>query len=355
MQKSGSIIKSSPMQHKEDISSLRGELNSRITLASGIVSIAFAAVYIPLDPGPVYIYAVVSCALMILLCAAYFVYMYKNKNDSSRFGDGLFFAFYALLGLFMLPLHFFGGDMRLAVPLFMAFLMLTAPYLRMNARLVMLALYLGLNAAVSLIIGAVPLRYLYIALFAGVCFLSAGFIHSGYGLMINRLLKDAQTDALTGLMNRGTGFSRLENALAACRRLGSDFCIMMVDVDDFKKLNDCLGHTEGDSALTCIAHSISGCFCRGTDVAFRYGGEEFVIGMPTSCAEETRRAACALMDSIRGLNICCGAQGRLSVSIGAYTIPCSDKSMTAEDAIRLADDAMYEAKARGKDIAVFAP
>jgi two-component system, cell cycle response regulator len=100
-----------------------------------------------------------------------------------------------------------------------------------------------------------------------------------------RLEVVATTDALTGLLNRREADARLEAALATARESGQPISIAMVDVDNFKQVNDKYGHKAGDLILKAIAQSM-GNSLRSTDLCFRVGGDEFLILMPDTSTSE---------------------------------------------------------------------
>ena len=98
---------------------------------------------------------------------------------------------------------------------------------------------------------------------------------------------DALTDALTGGANRRAFDSELGRRFAEFKRRGTPFCLLMLDVDHFKKFNDVHGHLAGDEVLRGVARVLRET-CRGMDIVARYGGEEFAVIMPSTTIREAQ-------------------------------------------------------------------
>ncbi len=163
-----------------------------------------------------------------------------------------------------------------------------------------------------------------------------------------RLQQMAHTDDLTGLFNKRRLFEQLEIEIARGRRYGEILTCLMIDVDNFKQVNDTLGHESGDEILrqfsTLLRRSV-----RVTDFAARYGGEEFTVLLPRTDAAGGRRVAeklCAILRSHEF--VLARGQVRLTVSVGLAT--CTDfEKLDAQQVIVRADQALYQAKREGKD------
>lgn len=161
----------------------------------------------------------------------------------------------------------------------------------------------------------------------------------------------ATRDPLTSLANRDLFHDRLARALATSRRTGQRMGVLFLDLDNFKLVNDSLGHAAGDQLLRVVASIITGCL-RESDTAARLGGDEFGV-LLTSLAEEidadrlARKITHALSRPIpiHGRSVYC------SVSIGIATVPGNGDD--ADDLLRKADTAMYHAKARGRNRSEF--
>jgi diguanylate cyclase (GGDEF)-like protein len=155
----------------------------------------------------------------------------------------------------------------------------------------------------------------------------------------------ARTDDLTGLLNHGTFQDLLRRSIASHEPFG----IVMIDLDEFKSVNDSLGHQAGDRLLREIAQAILGAG-RDTDSAFRYGGDEFAVLLPHSDAHGLHTVA----ERIRAAVEAVGASGsnwvnegmRISASIGTASYPLDGD--TPEAVLLAADRACFVAKRRGR-------
>jgi diguanylate cyclase (GGDEF)-like protein len=158
------------------------------------------------------------------------------------------------------------------------------------------------------------------------------------------------TDELTGLYNRRFFFLQLEVETARTRRTGQPCVLLMVDLDDFKWLNDTFGHDVGDRVLAHVG-SVLWRNIRPTDFACRFGGDEFAVIMPASQLSDGIRVAKRIQDSLfRPESRPYPDTGRrLSGSFGlALYEPFSQ--LTVDEFFKQADLKMYEAKKAGKNI-----
>jgi diguanylate cyclase (GGDEF)-like protein len=149
----------------------------------------------------------------------------------------------------------------------------------------------------------------------------------------------ALTDDLTGLPNRRHFQEHLTAELARVGREGVPVSLLLLDVDDFKAVNDTLGHPAGDSVLVELAGVLRD-GVRLADIACRTGGEEFGVILPGTDEPEARRCAERLLESVRGA-------GDIRVSAGVATAPADGR--TVEALFQVADDRLLAAKAAGKD------
>ena len=169
-----------------------------------------------------------------------------------------------------------------------------------------------------------------------------------------RLSEQANRDPLTGLYNRRYLDSTLERELARCQREGQPLSLMLIDLDHFKLVNDTWGHPAGDEVLRQLADMLAS-RARLADVACRYGGEEFLLllpGMPLAVAQE--RAERWRQD-FAGTTVLFGELAiRATLSVGIAGYP--GHGTTAQQLIRHADQALYRAKAEGRNrVAVYDP
>ncbi len=163
-----------------------------------------------------------------------------------------------------------------------------------------------------------------------------------------RLEHQAQTDSLTGLYNHRYFHERLRSELRRVSRAHDAVSVLMLDIDDFKRVNDVHGHGAGDEVLCALANEISQTV-RGSDVVCRLGGEEFAVILP-SCDEA---AALGLAGRLTELleEIDLDPAGKVTVSIGIAQGP--KHAMNPRELIACAEAAMMTAKARGKNQIVF--
>jgi diguanylate cyclase (GGDEF)-like protein len=162
------------------------------------------------------------------------------------------------------------------------------------------------------------------------------------------LARESLRDPLTGLFNRRFMIESLEREIKRAERNQTHVSIIMADIDHFKQFNDKHGHAAGDKVLT----QMGGLFkarLRGSDVACRYGGEEFVFFLPESSAENSLKRADQLREEVKNLEIHYGGErlASLTLSMGISTYP--DQGSNAEDLLRVADVALYRAKIEGRD------
>ena len=160
-------------------------------------------------------------------------------------------------------------------------------------------------------------------------------------------IRRSTVDALTGLFNRAFVLAAVEREIARSGRSGRGFCILMMDLDDLKTVNDRYGHHLGDRLLRAVGDQIR-TGVRRIDTPARFGGDEFVV----LCPETDPTGAIILAEKIRelvgGLTIDAAGQPiRPSVSVGVVTFP--DDGATAEELLISADQAMYASKRAGKD------
>ncbi len=153
----------------------------------------------------------------------------------------------------------------------------------------------------------------------------------------------AITDGLTGLYNHAHFYQRLPEEIERAKRYSQSFAVVMMDVDNFKRFNDSRGHQAGDEMLRRVADSIrSG--LRRSDLAFRYGGDEFAAILPHANSAKARAVVSRINRCITKTlhQISDGATDNLALSAGIAHFP--DDGTTADDLVRTADAALYSAK-----------
>jgi diguanylate cyclase (GGDEF)-like protein/PAS domain S-box-containing protein len=156
----------------------------------------------------------------------------------------------------------------------------------------------------------------------------------------------AHHDGLTGLLNRGAFMERMALMLKRAERKGEMLALLFIDLDNFKRVNDSLGHLEGDQVLTTVSERLVGAL-RDSDVVGRFGGDEFVVLLTDVTNHADIKVVLEALLSV--VEVPVKADGRaLSVtpSIGVAVYP--DDGQQADELIQHADTAMYRAKARGR-------
>ncbi|AFK54397.1 PleD family two-component system response regulator [Tistrella mobilis] len=163
----------------------------------------------------------------------------------------------------------------------------------------------------------------------------------------------AATDGLTGLYNRRYLSAHLHRMFMRAGNDGRPLAVLMLDIDRFKQLNDTYGHDAGDRVLQAIADRMSR-HVRGVDLVARYGGEEFVMVLPDSDHRSAHEVAERVRAVISGQPIVIDDEGtKVTVTAslgGAQRIPADQD---ADDMLRRADQALYRAKAAGRDCFIF--
>jgi diguanylate cyclase (GGDEF)-like protein len=165
------------------------------------------------------------------------------------------------------------------------------------------------------------------------------------------LTRIAALDGLTRIANRGAFDQRLREALNEHVARGASVAVLMCDVDAFKDYNDTYGHLAGDVALTAVAGALTKVLRPGADLAARYGGEEFAILLTRCDASAAAAVAQRILEAVRALAIehrCSGVAPHVTISIGiAAVVPTATDSPA--QLLRCADEALYRAKAAGRD------
>jgi diguanylate cyclase (GGDEF)-like protein len=162
------------------------------------------------------------------------------------------------------------------------------------------------------------------------------------------LQEQAMTDPLTGLHNTRYLRELLPREMLRAKRKDSPLAAIMIDVDHFRRINDSLGHEAGDGVLKELGALFKKSI-RGSDIACRYGGEEFAIILADATSEGARRRAEDIRAAVKRLELHHGGKsiGALTVSLGVALFPYhADQATTL---LRKADEALHQAKAAGRD------
>jgi diguanylate cyclase (GGDEF)-like protein len=159
-----------------------------------------------------------------------------------------------------------------------------------------------------------------------------------------RLEHQASTDPLTGLFNHRSFHERLRSELTKASRSHDVVSVLMLDIDDFKRVNDVYGHGSGDEILRSLAETLKSAV-RTTDAVCRLGGEEFAIVMTSRDPQDAERLAHRLLEHVGSASF--EPAGRITISVGLARGP--EHAMNPRELIACAEAAMMTAKARGKN------
>jgi diguanylate cyclase (GGDEF)-like protein len=166
--------------------------------------------------------------------------------------------------------------------------------------------------------------------------------------LVQRLQHHADTDSLTEVANRRAFDAALERECAHATRYRSHFAVMLIDVDNFKMINDRGGHAMGDEVLHFVARRIADCL-RSTDLLSRYGGDEFAILLPETTLQEASEAADRIQDEMGTAAAEIGRQAtHVTLSIG-LTVCLPDDPVAPRQLMDQADQALYSAKSDGRN------
>ncbi|TAN45415.1 MAG: sensor domain-containing diguanylate cyclase [Nitrospirae bacterium] len=157
----------------------------------------------------------------------------------------------------------------------------------------------------------------------------------------------AITDELTGLYSKRHFRTSIEKRFIMYETYGEKLTLLMLDIDNFKKVNDTYGHPAGDQVLkeasNCVQLAI-----RDDDMAFRYGGEELVVILPATDEESGKVVAERIRESIESQEVDTG-EARIKVTVSIGVASCPQNALSIKDIINEADKALYEAKRTGKN------
>ncbi|MDD2502139.1 MAG: diguanylate cyclase [Geobacter sp.] len=162
------------------------------------------------------------------------------------------------------------------------------------------------------------------------------------------LLELSNTDHLTGLFNRRFLMEALDKEVQRARRKDGQVALLLLDIDHFKRVNDTHGHLQGDVVLQKVALHIQK-ELRSYDTAARYGGEEFVAVLPDTSLKEAFNVADRIRLSVQGMRFAgslANEQVTVSLGVALFPSPCFDD---IDGLLRAADEALYQAKERGRN------
>jgi two-component system, cell cycle response regulator len=158
----------------------------------------------------------------------------------------------------------------------------------------------------------------------------------------------AETDPLTAVYNRRALMQKMEQEMDRAARYATRLTVMMIDIDNFKSINDTFGHLVGDKVLKQLANLLKR-EQRSVDVLARYGGEEFVVLLPETTVAESRNFAERILRRVAGYDF--GDPGRpvrVTISVGMASYPDS-RVTDGQSLLKLADGHLYRAKVDGRN------
>jgi len=171
--------------------------------------------------------------------------------------------------------------------------------------------------------------------------------------LFEKIQRQAITDGLTGLVNHKTFYEILEKELNRSRRYGGQISLIMVDIDNLKRINDTHGHRAGDKVIKEISRRTKNCI-RQIDTAARYGGDEFAVILPNTSLKDATIAAERMVEAVSQTPATWGKeqiQLSISVGVGQYDVDTNPEDITSRS-----DQALYSAKQAGKNtVRIFEP
>lgn len=259
---------------------------------------------------------------------------------------------HAFLSANIVPLVF------IIVPILLASMLLSGPAtallaaIQLTGLLLVPVIYSDINTA------SWPGLVIFVSLTSVLCIVAAAISHQDLAqiaaqtrqLSLNeaRLREQSVRDVLTGLFNRRYLEETMPRELARAERLHGPLGLLLLDIDHFKRVNDTYGHAVGDDVLRQLGNLLKS-NVRGSDIACRYGGEEFVLLLPEAAREVTCQRAETLRAGAKSLTV--SHQGRpiepITISIGVAAFPADGATPAA--LLKSADDALYRAKREGRD------
>ena len=169
-------------------------------------------------------------------------------------------------------------------------------------------------------------------------------------MLTQHLSQQVDRDPLTGLFNHRKANERILRELAHGRDWGHPLAVALIDVDDFKNVNDVYGHLVGDEVLRRLAATLATA-CRGTDVAARYAGDEFLLVLPGADLLAARVVGERILRQIQTV-FGAGSETLPPISVSIGFAVTTRYVRAAEQLVAIADAAMYDAKESGKNRAV---
>jgi len=162
-----------------------------------------------------------------------------------------------------------------------------------------------------------------------------------------RLRTMAYRDSLTGLYNHRYFYEQLSHEIERSLRYGQPLTVLLMDMNNFKDINDAFGHIVGDKFLSLVGQVIARQI-RGSDIGARYGGDEFVVILPNTGLDEGRATADKLSSAVRHAGALSPGEEQVQLGISIGLAVCPDDSRTAGELLQVADRRLYDQKAISK-------
>jgi len=163
--------------------------------------------------------------------------------------------------------------------------------------------------------------------------------------------EEMKRDPLTEAYNRRAFDTAILQSLNMHFILRQPVALLMIDLDNFKAVNDTYGHSAGDEVLRSMGECLARSFIRKNDIVARYGGDEFAVILPDTSADQTCKLVDRFLDLVRHIKIPYAEDGaRVSCSVGYTEVTSTD---TVEHLVNRADRALYTAKSAGRDASIF--
>jgi diguanylate cyclase (GGDEF)-like protein len=159
-----------------------------------------------------------------------------------------------------------------------------------------------------------------------------------------RLRTMAYRDSLTGLYNPRYFYEQLSHEVERSLHYGQPLTVLLMDMNNFKEINDTFGHIVGDKFLSLVGQVIARQI-RGSDIGARYGGDEFVVILPNTRADEARSTADKLSAAVEHAAAMSSGEEQVKLGISIGMAVCPDDSRTAGELLQIADRRLYEQKA----------
>jgi diguanylate cyclase (GGDEF)-like protein len=310
------------------------------------------------------LYAMIGGTIFILLLGLWLIRQQQQSTWFQHLSALYFSVSMVVIGYFVGSMNFAAGVLVLGAPVF-GFIILQRP-----------VVWLAYGTALSLIIVLLICNTLSILPYAPLVvsngsaesllfwrnsllsfaapFLLVVTVLADYALALWRKRENlirtlSQTDTLTGLYNRGTIGSRLDQEVARCIRHGHTMVVVLLDLDHFKSINDTWGHPTGDRVLQATAQTLNA-HLRQTDALGRYGGEEFLLILPDSDVQGAIQLIERCRNQLAGMNIRSDTDDRVPVT-ASFGLARHDgtRAISAPMLIQQADQALYRAKRNGRD------